>query len=242
MTQRILITGANRGIGLEMTRRALARGDSVAAACRTPAKAGELNALAGAHDGRLAVTAMDAREEDSVRSAAAACGPLDLIVANAGTLNARGGLTDPGHTQDNIAESLMTNVAGVFFTARHFLARLRDGADSRAAGTHGHGMPPRIAVISSQMGSSTRAGTTAPIYRATKAAATNLARSMALELAGDGVAVGAWHPGWVQTDMGGAEAAITAEESAEGLLRRFDALTMETTGLFETWQGEPIPF
>ena len=242
MPQRILITGANRGIGLEMTRQALARGDSVTAACRTPDRADALNALAGGHDGRLAVIAMEAREEDSVRSAAAACGPLDLIVANAGTLNARGGLTDPGHTQDNIAESLMTNVAGVFFTARHFLVRLHDGAAARQEGTHGHDMPPRIAVISSQMGSSERAGTTAPLYRATKAAATNLARSMALELAGDGIAVGAWHPGWVQTDMGGAEAAITAEESAEGLLRRFDALTMETSGLFETYRGEPIPF
>ena len=204
MPQRILITGANRGIGLEMTRQALARGDSVTAACRTPDRADALNALAGGHDGRLAVIAMEAREEDSVRSAAAACGPLDLIVANAGTLNARGGLTDPGHTQDNIAESLMTNVAGVFFTARHFLPRLHDGAES--AGN----MPPRIAVISSQMGSSTRAGTSAP--------------------------------GWVQTDMGGAEAAITATESAEGLLRRFDMLTMKTSGLFETYQGEPIPF
>ncbi len=57
-------------------------------------------------------------------------------------------------------------------------------------------------MISSQMGSSARAGSNAPIYRATKAAATNLARSMALELADDGIAVGAYHPGWVQTDMG----------------------------------------
>ena len=242
MSQRILITGANRGIGLEMTRQALARGDSVTAACRTPDTAADLAALAPAHDGRLAVIAMEAREEESVRAAAAACGPLDLVVANAGTLNARGGLTDPDHTQDNIAESLMTNVAGVFFTARHFLARLHDGAAARQEGAHGDDMPPRIAVISSQMGSSERASTSAPIYRATKAAATNLARSMALELAAQGIAVGAWHPGWVQTDMGGTEAAITATESAEGLLRRFDALTTDTSGVFETYQGEPLPF
>ena len=240
MPHRILITGANRGIGLEMTRQALARGDSVTAACRAPDRADDLAALAalaGTHHGRLAIIAMEAREEDSVRAAAAACGPLDLVVANAGTLNARGGLTDPGHTEDNIAESLMTNVAGVFFTARHFLARLHAGAAARP-----DSMPPRIAIISSQMGSSTRAGTSAPMYRATKAAATNLARSMALELADQGIAVGAYHPGWVQTDMGGADAAITAEQSAEGLLRRFDALTMATTGLFETYEGEPIPF
>ena len=131
----------------------------------------------------------------------------------------------------------MTNIAGVFFTARHFLANLKDGAADRDAG-----IIPRIAVMSSQMGSSERAGTSAPIYRATKAAATNLARSMALELAEDGLAVGAYHPGWVQTDMGGANATITAGSSAAGLLQRFDALSMATSGVFETYEGETLPF
>jgi len=237
MTQRILITGANRGIGLEMTRQALARGDSVIAACRAPDKAAALDELAAAHGDALTIIGLEARTEASVQAAAAMTTPLDLVVANAGTMNARGGLTDAGHTEDNIADSLMTNIAGVFFTARHFLANLQAGADSRAAG-----IIPRIAVISSQMGSSERAGTNAPIYRATKAAATNLARSMALELAEHGIAVGAWHPGWVQTDMGGAGAAITAEVSAAGLLQRFDALTMATSGVFETYEGEPLPF
>ncbi|MGB1176442.1 MAG: SDR family NAD(P)-dependent oxidoreductase [Candidatus Puniceispirillaceae bacterium] len=237
MTQRILITGANRGIGLEMTRQALARGDNVIAACRTPSHAAALDDLAATHGAALTIIRIEARAEASVAAAAATTGPIDLLVANAGTMNARGGLSDLGHDEDNIAESLMTNIAGVFFTARHFLAPLKAGADTRAAG-----IIPRIAVISSQMGSSERAGTSAPIYRATKAAATNLARSMALELAGDGIAVGAYHPGWVQTDMGGAGAAITAEVSAAGLLQRFDALTMETSGVFETYEGEKLPF
>ena len=237
MTDRILITGANRGIGLELTRQAAAGGHHVTAACRTPEAADALNALAAKSDGKITVIGMEVRDEDSVRAAAAGVGGLDLVICNAGTLNARGGLTDPGHTPENIAESLMTNIAGVFFTAQHFLANLKTGAADRASGTC-----PRIAVISSQMGSSERAGTTAPIYRATKAAATNLARSMALELAGDGIAVGAWHPGWVQTDMGGAEAAITVEESAAGLLRRFALLGPATSGLFETYEGERMPF
>ena len=234
MADRILTTGANRGIGLEMTRQAAAAGHHVTAACRTPASAEALNALAAAH-ATISVIAMEVRDEASVRAAAATVGGLDLVVCNAGTLNARGGLTDAGHTPDNIAESLMTNIAGVFFTARHFLPHLKDGTTPR-------GSLPRIAVISSQMGSSTRAGTTAPIYRATKAAATNLAQSMALELADDGIAVGAYHPGWVQTDMGGAEAAITAEQSAAGLLQRFAVLDMATSGVFETYEGEPLPF
>ena len=237
MTQRILITGANRGIGLEMTRQALARGDNVIAACRAPDKAAALDELAAAHSDALTIIGLEARTEASVQAAAAMTTPLDLVVANAGTMNARGGLTDAGHTEENISDSLMTNIAGVFFTARHFLANLQAGAESRAAG-----IIPRIAVMSSQMGSTERAGTNAPIYRATKAAATNLARSMALELAEHGIAVGAYHPGWVQTDMGGAGAAITTEVSAAGLLRRFDTLTMATSGVFETYKGEPLPF
>ena len=237
MAQRILITGANRGIGLEMTMQALARGDTVIAACRTPENATALDDLAATHGEALTIIRMEAREEASVQAAAAIAGPIDLLVANAGTMNARGGLTDAGHTQDNIADSLMTNIAGVFFTARHFLANLKDGGGDRDAG-----IIPRIAVMSSQMGSSERAGTSAPIYRATKAAATNLARSMALELAEDGIAVGAYHPGWVQTDMGGANATITAGPSAAALLQRFDALSMATSGVFETYEGEPLPF
>ncbi|MEC8564852.1 MAG: SDR family NAD(P)-dependent oxidoreductase [Pseudomonadota bacterium] len=133
------------------------------AACRKPDKADELNALAADSGGRITVIGMEVRDEASVHAAAAHVGSLDLVVCNAGTLNARGGLTDPGHTPENIAESLMTNIAGVFFTARHFAGHLKGSA------------APRIAVISSQMGSSERAGATAPIYRATKAAATKAA-------------------------------------------------------------------
>ena len=230
MADRILITGANRGIGLEMTRQAAVGGHHVTAACRTPHRADELNELAANSSGRINVIDIEVRDEESVRAAASGVGGLDLVVCNAGTLNARGGLNDPGHTPENIAESLMTNIAGVFFTARHFAGHLKSSS------------APRIAVISLQMGSSERAGTTAPIYRASKAAATNLMRSMALELARDGIAVGAYHPGWVQTDMGGAEAAITVEESAKGLLQRFAALDLATSGVFETYQGEAIPF
>jgi NAD(P)-dependent dehydrogenase (short-subunit alcohol dehydrogenase family) len=80
------------------------------------------------------------------------------------------------------------------------------------------------------------------MYRASKAAATNLARSLAVELASQNIAVGAYHPGWVQTEMGGQEAAVTPADSAAGLLQRFAALGMESSGVFEDYTGAVIPF
>ena len=242
MPLHILITGANRGIGLEMTRQAAQRGDRVIAACRHPDDAADLQKLAAEDGLQIDIIGMDVADYSAVAAAASQIASnitsaLDLVVANAGQMNARGGLQDPGHTQDNIAASLMTNVAGVFFTARHFLPHLR-----AAASNGGTNNVAKLAVISSQMGSSTRAGISAPIYRASKAAATNLARSLSLELAPDNIAVGAWHPGWVQTDMGGSEAAITPHTSAAGLLSRFDALSMQTSGVFEDYAGTPHPF
>jgi NAD(P)-dependent dehydrogenase (short-subunit alcohol dehydrogenase family) len=242
MPLHILITGANRGIGLEMTRQAAQRGDRVIAACRHPDDAPDLQKLAAEDGLQIDIIGMDVADDSAVAAAASQIastitGALDLVVANAGQMNARGGLQDPGHTQDNIAASLMTNVAGVFFTARHFVPHLR-----AAASNGGTNNVAKLAVISSQMGSSTRAGISAPIYRASKAAATNLARSLSMELAADNIAVGAWHPGWVQTDMGGSEAAITPQTSAAGLLSRFDALSMQTTGVFEDYAGTPHPF
>ena len=247
MPLRILITGANRGIGLEMTRQAAQRGDSVIAAYRNPDTASNLQRLAGEVGLQISIVGMDVANDSSVAAAASSIsntitGALDLVVANAGHLNARGGLQDPEHTQGNIAATLMTNVAGVFFTARHFLPHLRAAALNGSTSLDGSASLARLAVISSQMGSSTRAGISAPIYRASKAAATNLARSLSLELAPDNIAVGAWHPGWVQTDMGGSEAAITPQTSAAGLLSRFDSLSMQTSGVFEDYAGTPHPF
>ena len=80
------------------------------------------------------------------------------------------------------------------------------------------------------------------IARASKAAALNLGRNLAADLAPEGIAVGIYHPGWVRTDMGGAAAEIPVAESAEGLLARFAALDMGTTGCFQTWDGRDHPY
>ncbi len=238
MTQTIMITGANRGIGFEMVRQVVERGDSVIACCRAPPHASDLVAFARAHPTAVTVLGLNVSSEGDVASVAAALNRgIDLLVCNAGVLFGRGGLRDAAHNAATVEDSLMTNIAGVFFTVKHFLPHLLTGAKARKAGT-----PGKIAVISSNMGSSTRSGSNALIYRASKAAATNLARSMAVELAPENIAVGAYHPGWVRTDMGGATAAITPQDSVAGLLARFAELCTETSGVFEDYRGAPLPF
>ena len=100
----------------------------------------------------------------------------------------------------------------------------------------------KIAIIASQMGSQTRAPGGSYIYRASKAAAINLGRNLAVDLKPEGIAVGIYHPGWVRTDMGGDQGEISVAESAQGLAQRIAALDLARTGAFETWDGRAHPF
>ena len=154
--------------------------------------------------------------------------PLDLLVCNAGVYLDKGHELCNGYDANVWTDSFATNVTGVYLTIEALLPNLR------AAGG-------KVAIISSQMGSSERAGGNAFAYRASKAAALNLGRNLALELSPD-VAVGIYHPGWVKTDMGGTQASITVEEASTGLIQRFDALGADTSGCFEMWNGEAMPY
>ena len=145
MAKTILITGANRGIGLELTRQAAARGDSVIATARRPGTCPDLEALVR---GRAEVTIRGADVGDPVALEALAAEerqPIDLVVCNAAQYLGRGGIDDPDYTPEAWRDVLMTNVAGVFFTVRAFLPNL-----SRAQG-------PKVAVITSIMGATSRA-------------------------------------------------------------------------------------
>ena len=213
---KVLITGANRGIGRALYDDYAARGDDVTGTTRSdPA------------DGWLA---LDVTDPASITAMADQLGdaPLDLLICNAGVYLDKGHTLGEGYGADLWADTFAANVTGVFLTIEALLPNLR-----AANG--------KVAIISSQMGSSERAGGNAFIYRASKAAALNLGRNLSVELSPD-VAVGIYHPGWVQTDMGGDAAAITPEQSAAGLLQRFDALGPKTTGCFEMWNGEAMPY
>ncbi len=230
MPKTTLITGASRGIGLALARLAAERGDRVLAAARRPGAAPELAELAGRQP-NVSVLTIDVTDPDAIEVAAASEDtPIDLLICNAGRYIARGGLDDPDYTADAWQALMMTNVAGIFFTVRAFQPRL---AQAEA---------PKIAIVSSAMASSEQAAGGAYIYRASKAAATNLARNLAVDLKAQGIAVGAYHPGWVRTDMGGPSAAIAAGDSARGLLQRFEALSLASTGVFEDYRGAAIAF
>lgn len=222
--RRVAVTGVSRGIGRALAEAALARGDRVIGTVR---RAGE--APGGVEEVLLDVADERAQAGFAARLSGEA---LDILVCNAGLYLGRGriGAEEEGFGAEDWARTFMTNVAGVFFTVRAALPALR------------RGVRPRVAVISSGMGSSARAKGGSYIYRASKAAATNLAANLALDLRAEGIAVGAYHPGWVRTDMGTGAADIAAGESAAGLLARMEALTLDRTGVFETWDGTPLPF
>ena len=169
---------------------------------------------------------LDVTDAAMQRALAAATGPLVLLVCNAGVYLDKGVALADVRAED-MAATFAANVTGVLLTVQAQLANLGPGG--------------RIAVIASAMGSQARAPGGAWAYRASKAAAVNLARNLAAELAPRGISVGAYHPGWVHTDMGGATADVSPEDSARGLWDRFEALGPDTTGCFEAWDGATVP-
>ena len=211
-----LITGASRGIGRAMFDAYRARGEAVTGTHRD-APVTDMLRLDVADPGSVAQMTHDFGEV-----------PLDLLVCNAGVYIDKG-IALEDLTADLWARAFAVNVTGVFLTIQALLPNLR-----AAKG--------KIAIISSQMASDTKALGGSYIYRASKAAVLNLGRNLAVDLKGDGVAVGIYHPGWVQTDMGGSAASITPAAAAEGLLARFEELSLATTGCFRTWDGQDHPF
>ncbi|WP_297768087.1 SDR family oxidoreductase [uncultured Roseovarius sp.] len=213
----IVITGANRGIGHAMADRYRAAGHQVTGTARVPVD--DLLAL----DVTDPVSCATLAEHLTDR-------PVDLLICNAGIYPDKGQPLDTGYPAAMWAEAFATNVTGVFLSIQSLLPNLRAAQGAR------------IAIISSQMASHTRAPGGSYIYRASKAAALNLGRNLAADLRGDEIAVGIYHPGWVRTDMGGEAAEISVDEAAAGLMDRFETLSLADTGCFQTWDGGTHPY
>ncbi|MBA8882909.1 SDR family oxidoreductase [Dokdonella fugitiva] len=226
-----LVTGANRGIGLEFVRQLLARGERVVATCRHPGRALELTRLAGAHPGHLLVLPLTLPDTRSIAELVREIATLDLriglLVNNAGMLveGERFGAIDA----KALADSFATNAQGPFLLAQALAPRLAEGA--------------RVANLTSTLGS---IGSTdspySPSYSISKAALNMASRLLALALEPRRAIVIALCPGWVRTDMGGANAPLGAPESVAAMLRVIDALKPGDSGSFLSERGHPIPW
>ncbi len=220
----VAITGAARGIGLELAAQHVAAGDRVLALARKASPA--LEALAASSGGLLTVHMVDVASDESVRSGVASTGtgPVDILYNVAGVA---GHIPSELESADwdawNVVFAIM--VQGPLRVLQAFLPRL--GADAK------------VINITSQIGASTWPRGGYYSYGAAKAALNRLMRSVATDLKPRGVIVGIVHPGWVQTDMGGPAAHITPQESASGIRQVAADWTLETTGDFLNWNGKP---
>ena len=251
MPRTALITGANRGIGLEFVRQLLVRGDRVIATCRQPGKAAGLNTLGGEHPGRLHVLPLDVASEKSraelVRELPLVLGEdgrLDLLINNAGVLHS--GERFGQLRQETLEDSLRINAIGPLLLAQAVARFMRDDiGDTRGAhdANTGASNVPVIANLSSQLGSIAgihRFGT--PSYAISKAAQNMATAQLAQVLAARGIVVLSLHPGWVQTDMGGDKAPDAPADVVAGMLRLIDAATPDRSGGFFDWHGDALPW
>ena len=229
MTETILITGANRGIGLALTEISLIKNLNVEACCRNLENSKKLSELSQKYS-NLNIHEVDVTSAQSIINASQNIkSDIDILVCNAGVNNGKGDIFSKDHNEKAIMDVMMANVAGPFLTIQNFYQNLNKKSQSK------------VAIISSLMGSQAHLSTNAPIYRASKAAANNLMRTLSNQFLNDDIIVSSFHPGWVRTDMGGDQADISPEESAEGLLEQFLDLSMEDTGKFFNYDGNTLP-
>ncbi len=231
--RRVLLTGANRGIGLEFARQLLAGGDRVIAACRHPGQASALNALVAAHPNRLHVLPLDVASERSraelVKELGLVTDGLDLLINCAGVLPSgeRFGSVDG----KSLADTFATNTIGPFTLAQAVAPMLAKGHS------------PRIANLSSVLGSIARTEAfRTPSYAISKSALNMATVLLARALAEQGVHVVALHPGWVRTDMGGKDAQVEPADSVRGLLAVIASLDAQRSGQFIDYLGQPVPW
>jgi len=226
---RWVITGANRGIGLELTRQVLGRGDEVHATARAPAGATELMALGAS--GRLQVHAVDVTDDASVAALAAALEgvAVDVLVNNAGVMGKMQALEDLDMA--DVMRTFDTNTLGPLRVTGRLLPSLLRGAAKK------------VVHITSGMGSigdNTSGG--AYGYRMSKAALNMACRSMAIDLRRHGISAVVVNPGWVKTDMGGRSAPTPVEESAKKIIALVDRVGLAESGSFLDYRGHGWPW
>ena len=227
----ILITGANRGIGLELTRSFLEHNWKIFACCRTPESADELNRLASGNND-VHILRLDVTDEAQISRVAGELRnePLDILFNNAGVKGPQA--QNFGNTNvDEYLEVFRTNALAPLKMAEAFVEQV--AASDRKI----------LACMGTLMGSlkdNTSGGFYA--YRSSKAALHMIVRGLAADLSARGILSVVFHPGWVRTHMGGEEAPLSVEESAAGLTRVLLDMAPENNGCFYDYRGVELPW
>ena len=228
----VLITGANRGLGLEFATQYLSADWQVYATCRQPESAEALQALARSRKERLEILALDVTSAPTIAQAAAAMRgrTIDVLLNSAGTIGKPGQRTGKVDYA-NWAQVLDVNTMGPLRVTEAFLENVAR-SDRKL-----------VVTITSGLGSladNTSGGAIA--YRSSKAAVNMVMRSVAIDVAERGVASVVVNPGWVRTDMGGANAPLTPAESVSALRKLIETLGRQQSGKFFNYDGREYPW
>jgi len=228
----VLITGANRGLGLEFSRQYADSGWKVLACCRNPESAQELNALAAQY-ANIRVLALDVSDFQQIDTLASrlADQPIDILLSNAGIY---GDSADTGFGALDYRQwsrTLLINAQAPVKLAEAFLPHLLRGKQRL------------IVPVTSLMGSmGDNRGGGSLMYRSSKAALNAAMKTLSIDLKPQGVGVLILHPGWVKTDMGGDQAPTSAAESIGGMIRVIRDFRLEDSGRFFNFKGEELPW
>lgn len=226
-----LITGANRGIGLELTQQLLAREEHVIATCRHPQRATELQQWQQLYGSRLTLVPLDVSDPVSIAASydvvCQTTDALDVLINNAGIGS---GMEPLGTvTQETMLTTYKVNAAGPILIAQQYLELLKAGRGKK------------IVNITTGISSLSMRDTGGMYsYTASKAALNMHTKNLSIDVAEWGIIAIVLDPGWVKTDMGGPNAWITPEESVNGILQVVDHLTLEDTGKFFHYSGTEI--
>ena len=226
----VMIVGATRGIGLELVKQYASEGNNVIACARDTGAAEQLDAVA-ANDDKISVQQLDIADPASISAAAEQVGDgaIDTVIVVAGVVGGGRQSIDDIDLEE-WHRSLNANTIGPLLVAKAFKANLvASGAGN-------------LMILSSQLGASTWPMGGMYIYSTTKAAVGKAAKILSIDWKEEPIIVSVMHPGWVQTDMGGPHAEITAEESASGIRSVVAGLTKEDSGNFYKWNGDIHPW
>lgn len=232
MTDTILITGTNRGIGLELTVQYLQKGNRVFACCREPDKAIDLHELESFYPNKLRIMKCDVSSILDIGQLACDLDntPIDILIHNAGIYGPTG-LRFGAVDREPWLDVLAVNTIAPLLISQVLIKNIEKGRRKK------------IVALSSKLGSiSDNSYGDAYIYRSSKCALNSVMKSMAIDLQKKGIIVAIINPGWVQSGIGGPNAPMAASDAAIGIIKMVEEWTFANSGRFFSIDGEEVPW